>query len=176
MPKYGYTGEAPTFVIDASTGRWTFNYYTRYAHRKLIEDATNSYSYDSGSMTSSGDELRTWQSRVNNRLNVSYELSERSTIAVSEYIGNSNKDNRQSSLLDPEDDGGTETLLHGPESNFTQQTIAKYMLDLDDNGSLFEVTADYLHHISGNMRTWMRCAHRKAAQRNTPTCGESRRS
>lgn len=39
-PKYGHLRDAPTVTFDASVGRWTFNYYMRYNHQKLLEDAT----------------------------------------------------------------------------------------------------------------------------------------
>lgn len=36
-------------------------------------------------------------------------------------------------------------MIHGPESQFVQQTVAKYILTTDDKGSKLEVTADYYH-------------------------------
>ena len=84
-----------------------------------------------------------------NRLNISYELNDRSTLAVSEYIGNMTIKNRQSNMIetfweDSEDRQQSDVLLHGPERKFAQQTVAKYSLQTDNKGSNLEITADYL--------------------------------
>lgn len=149
MTKYGHQKDSHTFGIDAGKGRWTLNYYAMYDHRKLLEDAENTYDYQSGARVSSSDKFRSWSKTFSNRLNVSYQLDSRSTLALSEYIGNSDINNkRKSNVLNTLADGETtpsENTYHAPESNFTQQTVAKYAVNIDSLGSNFEVTADYLY-------------------------------
>ena len=150
MASYGYNSSSPTFVFDASVGKWTFNYYAVNQHQRLIEDATYNYLYDSGLKTYTVSETRSWANNFGNRLNISYEITNRSTLAISEYVGNVNIKNRQNSfvetvLRDDQDAQESNTLIHGPESQFVQQTVAKYILTTDDKGSKLEVTADYYH-------------------------------
>lgn len=149
LTAYGYNNSAPTFVFDASLGKWTFNYYAINSHKQLLEDATNNYRYDSGLCTNTASKTCSWMNNFGNRLNISYELNDRSTLAVSGYIGNMNIKNRQSNMVETfgensEDMQQSDVFLHGPERQFTQQTIAKYTLQTDDKGSNLEITADYL--------------------------------
>lgn len=149
LTAYGYNNSAPTFVFDASIGKWTFNYYAVNSHKQLLEDATNDYRYDSGLYTNTASKTRSWMNNFGNRLNISYELNDRSTLAVSEYIGNMTIKNRQSNMIetfweDSEDRQQSDVLLHGPERKFAQQTVAKYSLQTDNKGSNLEITADYL--------------------------------
>ena len=60
MAAYGYNSSSPTFVFDASIGKWTFNYYAVNRHQQLIEDAKYNYLYDSGMQTNSISETRSW--------------------------------------------------------------------------------------------------------------------
>lgn len=149
LAAYGYNNSAPTFVFDASIGKWTFNYYAIHSHKQLLEDAANNYRYDSGLCTNTASKTRSWMNNFGNRLNISYALNDRSTLAVSEYIGNMNIRNRQSNRVetfggDGADMRQSDVLLHGPERQFVQQTVAKYILQTDSKGSNLEVTADYL--------------------------------
>lgn len=77
-------------------------------------------------------------------------MSKRSTLAVSEYIGNADVKNKQySSSVGNDGVESDETYLHGPENTFVQQTVAKYVLTTDGQGSNVDITADYLlqnHH------------------------------
>ena len=148
MTAYGYRNGSPTFVFDASVGKWTFNYYAVNQHQRLIEDAKYRYLYDSGLQTNTVSEIRSWLNNFGSRLNISYEINERSTLAMSEYVGNVNIKNRQNNLVETilGDDGETQEnniQIHGPESQFVQQTVAKYILATDSKGSNLEVTADY---------------------------------
>lgn len=136
MPKYGHTIDSPTFVFDASVGRLTLNYYAICAHQKLLEDARNEYKYDEGGVVSCKSRTRSWSNSFANRLNLSYELNDKSTIALSEYIGNNDVKNRQYN---------DNIFISGPQHKFVQQTVAKYILTTDDKGSNLEVTADYLN-------------------------------
>ncbi len=135
MAKYGHVYDSPTFVFEASLGRLTLNYYAIYSHQKMLEDAKNEYKYNSGEELSYNSSTRSWSNAFVNRLNLSFELSKKSTLALSEYIGNIDVRNRQYS---------DNVYIHGPQYNFTQQTVAKYILATDDKGSSFEITADYL--------------------------------
>ena len=135
MAKYGHVYDSPTFVFDASLGRLSLNYYAVYSHQKLLEDAKNEYKYYSGDVFSYASRTRSWSKAFSNRLNLSYELSKKSTIALSEYIGNTDIKNNQLN---------NNVYIRGPQYNFTQQTVAKYILATDDKGSSFEITADYL--------------------------------
>ena len=135
MPKYGHIFDSPTFVFDASLERLSMNYYAIYSHQKLLEDVKNEYKYDSGDELSYDSRTRSWSNVFANRLNLSYELSKKSTIALSEYIGNTDVKNRQFNNY---------ISIHGPQYDFTQQTVAKYILATDDKGSNFEITADFL--------------------------------
>lgn len=155
LSAYGYNHSAPTFVFDASIGKWTFNYYVINTHKQLLEDATNSYLYDSAQCKNTYSKVRSWMNNFGSRLNISYELNDRTTFAVSEYIGNITIKNRQRNRVDilGEDDEKMQqsnVLLHGPEYQFEQQTVAKYNLHTDSKGSNLEITADYLlqdHHF-----------------------------
>ena len=149
MTAYGYNNSAPTFVFDASIGKWTFNYYAIYSNKQLLEDADNNYRYESGLSTNTTSKTRSWMNNFGNRLNISYQLNDRSTLAVSEYIGYMTIKNRQSNMVetfgeDSEETQQSDVRLHGPERQFTQQTVAKYILNTDSKGSKLEVTADYL--------------------------------
>ena len=149
MTAYGYNNSTPTFVFDTSIGKWTFNYYAINSHKQLLEDATNNYRYDSGLCTNTVSRTRSWMNNFGNRLNISYGLNDRSTLAVSEYIGNMNIKNRQSSMVetfgeDNADMQQSDVLLHGPEHQIAQQTVAKYIFQTDSKGSNIEITADYL--------------------------------
>lgn len=150
MPKYGYILGTPTLAVNASQGKWSVNYYALYANQELLEDASNSYLYADGRRKDYFSKTRSWSNALRTRLNISYELSKRSTLAVSEYIGNVDVKNKQhSSLLAHDDQEADESYLHGPESTFAQQTVAKYVVTTDDHGSNFDITADYLlqnHH------------------------------
>ena len=100
--------------------------------------------------TNTASETRSWANNFGNRLNISYEINNRSTHAISEYVGNVNIKNRQNSFVetvlgDDQDAQESNTLIHGPETQFVQQTVAKYVLATDDKGSSLEVTADYYH-------------------------------
>jgi len=75
MTSYGHIEDAPTIVLSASLGKWTFNYYTVYSHKKLLEDVTCNYAYDTGEMINMDNKTRSWENYVGGRLNVSYELS-----------------------------------------------------------------------------------------------------
>lgn len=150
MAAYGYNSSSPTFVFDASIGKWTFNYYAVNQHQKLIEDAKYNYLYDSGLQTNSISETRSWLNNFGNRLNISYEINDKSTLAISEYIGNVTIKNKQNSIVETimgtdEEPMENNVSIHGPESQFVQQTVAKYILATDDKGSKLEVTADYYH-------------------------------
>lgn len=150
MPKYGYIMGTPVFAINASQGKWSVNYYALYSNQELLEDASNSYLYADGQRKDYFSKMRSWSNNLRTRLNISYELSKRSTLAVSEYIGNVDVKNKQRSvILGDEGAEAGEIYLHGPESTFAQQTVAKYVLTTDDRGSNLDVTADYLlqnHH------------------------------
>ena len=150
MAAYGYNSSSPTFVFDASIGKWTFNYYAVNQHQKLIEDAKYNYLYDSGLKTNSISETRSWLNNFGNRLNISYEVTDKSTLAISEYVGNVTIKNKQNSVVETilgndEEAMESNNMIHGPESQFVQQTVAKYILTTDDKGSKLEVTADYYH-------------------------------
>lgn len=150
MAAYGYNSSSPTFVFDASIGKWTFNYYAVNQHQQLIEDAKYNYLYDSGMQTNSISETRSWLNNFGNRLNISYEINDKSTLAISEYVGNLTIKNKQNSVVetilgDDEEPLESNTMIHGPESQFVQQTVAKYILATDEKGSKLEVTADYYH-------------------------------
>jgi hypothetical protein len=149
MPKYGLIGDSPTFVIDANTGKCTFNYYAIYTHQKLLEDATNNYRYDSGFLSNSTNRTRSWMNKFGNRLNVSYEINDRSSLALSSYIGNGDiKNNQHNSVEEFMNNelpaSSFETTLHGPESKFVNQTVGKYSLTTDELGSKLEIVGDYL--------------------------------
>lgn len=106
MASYGHIEDSPTIVLSASMGKWTFNYYTVYSHRKLLEDATYNYDYNSGEAKNMDNKTRSWENYVGGRLNVSYELSKRSTIAISEFISNNDlKNNKFSSVETIGNDG-----------------------------------------------------------------------
>lgn len=149
MTKYGHRSDAPSFGFDASIGRWTFNYYAMNNHVKLLEDADNAYHYPNGVNAFSADTTRSWSNTFSNRLNVSYQISKKSTLAISEYVANNTtKNKRYSSVLTTSANGeGTASTVryHAPENTFTQQTVAKYSTDIDTLGSRFEMTADYLY-------------------------------
>lgn len=150
MAAYGYNSSSPTFVFDASFGKWTFNYYAVNQHQKLIEDAKYNYLYDSGLQTNSISETRSWLNNFGNRLNISYEINDKSTLAISEYVGNVTIKNKQNSIVETimgtnEEPMENNVSIHGPEDQFVQQTVAKYILATDDKGSTLEVTADYYH-------------------------------
>ena len=150
LAAYGYNRSSPTFVFDASIGKWTFNYYAVNQHQQLIEDAKYNYLYDSGLQTNSVSETRSWLNSFGNRLNISYEINDKSSLAISEYVGNATIKNKQNSVVETilGNDGEpmeSNTMIHGPESQFVQQTVAKYILATDDKGSKLEVTADYYH-------------------------------
>ncbi len=159
MPKYGYVYGTPTLAVNASQGKWSVSYYALYANQKLLEDASNSYLYADGRRKDYFSKTRSWSNALRTRLNISYDLSKRSTLAVSEYIGNADVKNKQhSSILDNDNDSEEtdQVYLHGPESTFAQQTVAKYVLTTDDRGSNLDVTADYLlqnHHKSQTEET-----------------------
>lgn len=144
---YGITESSPTFVFDASTGKCTINYYVILSHRKLIEDATNDFLYNTGERTNVFSKSRSWMNNFGNRLNISYELNKNSQLALSEYIGNMAIKNRQHNTITniwTENEQKSDIQLHGPESKFIQQSVAKYTLNTDQKGSNFELTADYL--------------------------------
>lgn len=148
LASYGYNFGSPTFVVAASSGKWTLNYYAIYQNHQLLGDEHNDYLYDSGRRTNMFSKIRSWSNRFTNRLNLSYEINSRSTVAISEYIGNFTTKNNQKSLVETflkgdESRQESEEKLSGPESNFSQQTVAKYILDTDDKGSRLEVTGDY---------------------------------
>ena len=150
MTAYGYNNSSPTFVFDASIGKWSFNYYAIYKHQQLLEDAMYSYVYDTGLQTNTISKTRSWSNVFGNRLNISYEINNKSTIAISEYVGNVTVKNKQNSIVETFMGGDEEAmenniLIHGPESQFVQQTVAKYILTTDDKGSKLEMTADYYH-------------------------------
>lgn len=149
MASYGYNSASPAFVMDASIGKWTFNYYAVYSNKQLLEDATNNYSYNSGKSANIVSKTRSWMNDFSNRLNISYALNDRSTLAVSEYVGNMHIKNRQSNIVmtfvgDEQEMQENDVLLHGPENQLAQQTVAKYILQTDNKGSNLEITSDYL--------------------------------
>jgi iron complex outermembrane recepter protein len=150
MPKYGYILGTPVLAVNASQGKWSVNYYALYANQELLEDASNSFLYADGQRKDISSKTRSWSNNLRTRLNISYELSKRSTLAVSEYIGNADVKNKQhSTALANDGMDASETCLHGPESTFVQQTVAKYVMKTDDRGSNLDITADYLlqnHH------------------------------
>ena len=150
LTSYGYNTSTPTFVFNGSIGKWTFNYYAVNQHQQLIEDAEYNYLYESGSQTNTVSKTRSWLNNFGNRLNVSYEINSRSTLAVSEYVGNMTIKNKQNNLVETilgnnEETQESDIQIHGPESQFVQQTVAKYVLSTDDKGSNLEITADYYH-------------------------------
>lgn len=150
LTAYGYNRSSSTFVFDASIGKWTFNYYAVNQHQQLIEDAKYNYLYDSGLQTNSVSETRSWLNSFGNRFNISYEINDKSSLAISEYVGNATIKNKQNSVVETilgneEEPMESNTMIHGPESQFVQQTVAKYILATDDKGSKLEVTADYYH-------------------------------
>ena len=157
MPKYGYVMGSPVLAVDASQGKWSVNYYALYANQELLEDASNRSLYADGQRKDFFSKTRSWSNSLRTRLNISYELSKRSTLAVSEYVGNVDVKNKQhSSILGDDGEKTGEVYLHGPESTFAQQTVAKYVLATDDRGSSLDVTADYLlqnHHRSQTEET-----------------------
>lgn len=146
MTSYGHVSDTPTLVIDASLGKCTFNYYTIYSHRKLLEDATYSYSYNTGVWINMNSATRSWTRDISGRLNASYEIGKCSTIAISEYIGNDDiKNNMQGSVESGGNEESQSVCLFGPESTFKQQTVGKYIYNFDERGTNFEVSADYLY-------------------------------
>ena len=147
MLSYGHVYDSPTFVFDASCGHLTVNYYAYYSHQKLLEDAKNKYSYKMGEDVSYISNTRSWSNVFSNRLNLSYEVSTKSTLALSEYLENTDVKNNQYN---------DDMHIYGPEHQFLQQTVLKYILKLDNKGSNFEITADYLgnkHHQTQGERT-----------------------
>ena len=128
MVAYGYNSSSPTFVFDASIGKWTFNYYAVNQHQQLIEDAKYNYLYNSGLQTNSISETRSWLNNFGNRLNISYGINDKSTLAISEYVGNITIKNKQNSVVETilgNDENPVESnaIIHGPESQFVQQTV-----------------------------------------------------
>lgn len=149
LTTYGYNEFDPTFVFDASVGRWTFNFYTLFSNNKLLEDAKYNYQHDGHLSTSTTSKTRSWMNYLGSRLNISYELNKQSTIAISEYIGNTTTNNRKSNAIttwekDSEETVCSNVVMHGPERQFEQETVTKYILQTDDNGSRLEISADYL--------------------------------
>lgn len=148
MTNYGYTQGSPTFVFDASRGKWTINYYAIYSNQKLLEDATNNFQYADGQYSNTSYETRSWMNNISTRLNISYDLSKKAKIAVSEYVGNVDIKNKQNTIIFPFLENGNirsvKSSLQKPESKFSQQTVAKYVLTTDERGSNLDITADYL--------------------------------
>ena len=148
MPDYGYTMGSPTLVFNASKGKWTINYYAIYNNQRLLEDANYSIYYPDGVYTATLSKTRSCMNNITSRLNISYDLSKRSKLAISEYIGNVDIKNHQNSFIESYNENDytdkTEIFMQGPESKFSQQTVAKYILSTDNRGSNLDITADYL--------------------------------
>jgi hypothetical protein len=156
MLHYGHIKDTPRFTFNASQGKWSLNYYAYYNHQKLLGDERNEYYYDNGNNRVYDSRLRTWTKFFSNRLNLSYEINKRMTLALSEFVSNNDVRDNQSSLIrkltgneesnneSETSTSATEDRIFGPEHNFTQQTVGKYIWETDDNGSTFEMTADYL--------------------------------
>lgn len=155
-PSYGLASDRPTFGLDASMGRWALNYWAYYDHRKFYGDSETDTRLDDGTLTRSDSRIHSWAHNFNNRLNLSCRLSDRATIAFSDFVGNTDIRRRQhnsvvSAVAGTGPDGGEamtapqDDYLHGPDSRFTQQAVAKYTLLTDTLGSALEVTADHLY-------------------------------
>lgn len=149
MPYYGHQKDGATLSLRSSINKWSVNYWASYNHNKNLDDSDNSYfSKSTGLLTISEDKIRSWNKTFSNRLNISYEISPKSTLAVSEYLSNNDTKGKRSSIkysfFEEKELSQTNTATYSPEHTFTQQTVTKYLLNTDENGSNLVITADYL--------------------------------
>lgn len=142
---------APSMSFAANVGKWYVSGWGGYYYVNLLGDERYRYRYaQSGMETETEQKNRSLQRYGNGRLNLSYALSDHSTIALSEYMSNDDIHQKLSGVSKflGSTDSTMESLLQGPSHDFTQQTTAKFTQQTDDKGSELNLTADYLYRKS----------------------------
>lgn len=167
MPAYGHTKDVSTFSMNASLGKWSFSNRTLYLHHKLVNETKLSQEIMSTRyMTESMTKNSTWNNYISSRMNITYEINKKSSLAFSQLISNDDFREKQAShikqyLLQGQEDVAYDELLFGPKHQLKYQTVGKYTLATDDKGSKLQITADYLgqdshqsqyHQIENNVR------------------------
>jgi hypothetical protein len=149
MFHYGHQNDDSYGSIEAGIGKWNVSCWAYMDNDKLLGDEDYTYLlYGSGRYQALQTKSRSWQRYFSGRMNISYELAPGQTLAVSNYLSNSDirkhqRDEVQTFLADTLKSEQS-TFLHGPIHNLTRQTVIKYAWDMDERGSNFEVTADNL--------------------------------
>lgn len=150
-PAYGHTWDGNMVAIDLGLKKIVCNYWLTYDHQKLLEDVENAYHYLNSFNIISHDKTRSWNDAFSNRLNVSWLLDKRNTLAVSEYLSYSDTKNKRLSnnlLSSDSDNVSMVSSYRAPEYRLVNQTVAKYTYLCDSLGSQIEATMDYYYQKS----------------------------
>lgn len=152
MPYYRNLSQtSPSLAFSSNLGKLYLSGWAQYSYNNLIGDEQYKYVFNqSGISTETEQKTRSLEQYVSARLNASYAISERATIALSEYLSNDDVNDNMSGITHSSEQSNTATtnLIFGPRHYFTHQTTAKYIQQLDGKGSELNVTADYLYRKS----------------------------
>ncbi len=146
---YGHVKDSPYFTLNASMGKWSSNLWIRHNHQKLYEDAEYETHFSDNSQTKEYGETRSWHNNLAGRLNLTRELTNKSFVAVSQYVSFANvKDSYLGHKTSWKNNVMTfdeKYQITGPDKTNTSQSVLKYQTETDDKGSSFSITGDYLH-------------------------------
>lgn len=142
MPDYGYRGEGATGYISGRYGKLSLSNHLYYKRSKMISDNKINYTPADGDNDAEISRLRGWAPYVYDRLNLTYELSQKHSIGVSGLLSHSGRNNNINS--ESQNSSLTSSQSNDRSSN-SVQAVANYTWAWDASGSGLYVTGDYLH-------------------------------
>lgn len=150
MTKYGFTGDHLSSAFNYRYKKWSIYNNLSYNDRKATGDFEEQREFKTtGTTINSTEEFRSWSRNFYNRLSLTYDLSADKTLGASFYIS-TNKANPVNNIVSTTLSNGIaknqQSSVETPYSYNRYQITSKYNWSVDDKGSEFVITTDYLRN------------------------------
>lgn len=158
MPKYGFSRDFAYAVYNGRFNRLSLYNVFSYTNHNLISDDENTYSFlRTGREIRTEGQYRGWTHGLYDRLSLTYDLTPRNTLGTSLYFSTDHATPRNDvATLKPRIPSGWSdtalycTLTETPYTYRTYQATLRFDRELDDQGSTFNIGADYLRQFTRN--------------------------
>jgi hypothetical protein len=143
---YGYYGEKVNNAFNARYGNLSICNSIAYNRKKIFSKIEEDhFFYDDQKHIYSDVTLNDWYKVFYDRLNLTYDISNKHSIGVSQlYYTNRDKSHTETSYR--KDDARYLSSLYTPERNDKYQTVMNYTWNISNTGRKLSVTADYLRN------------------------------
>ncbi|MDR0983070.1 MAG: outer membrane beta-barrel protein [Culturomica sp.] len=142
----GYNGGAVDNSFSARYGKLSIYNSILYDRSKLYSDYQNDHFFkDRHEYIYSYEEYRNWSNSFYDRLNLTYDISDKHSLGVSGlYYTNKQKPHTNTSY--EKQDTEQSSSLYSPNRNDMYQAVLNYTWDMNKEGRKLDFTADYLRN------------------------------